>query len=143
MATVKSIGLVLVSLATTLSPATPPLEVVAVVSARNPTTTLTKSQLVDIFLDRTRQFPDGRPAEPVDQSEGSAARARFYLTFSGWSPAQIKAYWSKIIFTGRGQPPPDVRDSREVKAFIAEHPNAIGYIEAESVDSSVKVLQVN
>ncbi|MDP2031195.1 MAG: phosphate ABC transporter substrate-binding protein [Thiobacillus sp.] len=115
-------------------------DVVAVVSAKNPVTALSKNQVVDIFLGKASRFPDGSPAMPIDQIEGSAARDEFYFKFSGKSPAQLKAHWSKIIFTGRGQPPREVSNSIEVKKLIAENPNAIGYIEQSLVDGSVKVL---
>jgi ABC-type phosphate transport system substrate-binding protein len=103
-------------------------------------TTLSKNQVVDIFLGKTSRFPDGSPAVPIDQVEASAARDEFYASFVGKSPAQLKAYWSKIIFTGRGQPPKEVSSSAEVKKLIAGNPNAIGYIEQNMVDGSVKVL---
>jgi len=115
-------------------------EVVAVVSAKNPVTALSKNQIVDIFLGKVSRFPDGGQAVPIDQAEGSAARDEFYTKFSGKSPAQLKAHWSKIIFTGRGQPPREVSNGIEVKKFIARNPDAIGYIESDLVDDSVKVL---
>jgi hypothetical protein len=52
----------------------------------------------------------------------------------------MKAYWSKIIFTGRGQPPNEVSSSAEMKKRIGENTAAIGYIELSMVDASVRVL---
>jgi ABC-type phosphate transport system substrate-binding protein len=115
-------------------------DVVAVVSSKNPLTSLSKSQVADIFLGKTVRFPDGVPAVPIDQEEGSPAREEFYATFTGKSPAQIKSHWTKIIFTGRGQPPRAVSNSAEVRKVIAANPQAIGYIERSAVDGSVKVL---
>jgi ABC-type phosphate transport system substrate-binding protein len=115
-------------------------EVVAVVSIRSPVTSLGKNQVVDIFLGRASRFPDGSPAVPIDQAEGSAARDEFYLTFAGKSPAQLKAHWSKIIFTGRGQPPKEGGGGAEVKRRLAENPMAIGYLEESQVDGTVKVV---
>ena len=115
-------------------------DVVAVISTRNPVTSMSKSQVADIFLGKTVRFPDGTRAEPIDQAEGSSARAEFYATFTGKSPAQIKSHWTKIIFTGRGQPPVAVSTSAEVRRLIAANPRAIGYIERGAVDSTVKVL---
>jgi ABC-type phosphate transport system substrate-binding protein len=115
-------------------------EVVAVVAAGNPVSMLSKSQIADIFLGRKTLFPDGSKATPIDQAEASPAREMFYLKFAGRTPAQIKAFWSKIIFTGQGQPPPEVSNDAEVKKFIAKHPDAIGYIEQSMVDDSVKVI---
>jgi ABC-type phosphate transport system substrate-binding protein len=115
-------------------------DVVVVVSSTSQVTTLSKSQVVDIFLGKSARFPDGSPAVPIDQAEGTAARDEFYSSFAGKSAAQIKAHWSKIIFTGRGQPPNSVSNSDATKRLLAENPHAIGYIERNLVDNSVKVL---
>lgn len=137
------VGLVLVVLAMSLSGSAAATDVLAVVSAGNPVTTLSRNQAVDIFLGRANRFPDGRPAVAIDQVEGSPARDAFYAGFAGMSPAQVKAHWSKIIFTGRGLPPRAVASSIEVRKRIAEDPHAIGYVEAGVVDHSLKVLFVD
>jgi ABC-type phosphate transport system substrate-binding protein len=130
----------LLGLALSLGSGATEAEVVAVVSSRCPETALSRNQLADIFLGRSSRFPDGKQAVPIDQAEGSAARDEFYATFTGKSPAQVKAHWSKIIFTGRGQPPPEVSNSIEVRKRVAGDPAAIGYIDRKLVDDSVKVL---
>jgi ABC-type phosphate transport system substrate-binding protein len=117
-------------------------EVVAVVSARNPVAPMTKNQIADIFLGKTSRFPTGGQAVPIDQAEGAAEREQFYLNFTGKSPAQLKAHWAKIIFTGRGQPPLEVANGAELKRHLAENPNALGYIERSLVDDSLKVVLV-
>ena len=117
-------------------------EVVAVVSARNPVTTLSGSQIADIFLGKSARFPDGSAAVPIDQAEGSAPREAFYIEFAGKTPAQLNAHWSKIIFTGRGQAPAEMASGAEVRKRVAENPRAIGYLDRSSVDSGLKVLAV-
>jgi ABC-type phosphate transport system substrate-binding protein len=115
-------------------------DVVAVVSAKNPNTSLSKNQIADIFLGKAARFPDGSLAVPVDLTEGAALRNEFYLKLTGKSAAQLKTHWSKIIFTGRGQPPKAVADSAEIIKLLATNTNGIGYIEQDKVDSSVKVV---
>ena len=115
-------------------------DVVAVVSASSPIMSLSKSQVTDIFLGRVSRFPDGSQAVPIDQVEGSSVRDQFYVKVAGKSPAQVKAFWSKIIFTGRGQPPKAVPNSIDMKKRIAENPAAIGYIEEQLVDDTVRVV---
>ncbi len=140
MTLMNRIGFCVVGLALSLSNATAVAGVVAVVSSRSPVTASSKNQVMDIFLGRASRFPDGQQVVPIDQAEGSAARDEFYAKFAGKSAAQIKAHWAKIIFTGRGQPPTEVSNSREVKKRLAENPNAIGYIDENLVDGSVRVL---
>lgn len=115
-------------------------DVVAVVSAKSPITSLSKSQVTDIFLGRATRFPDGTPAVPIDQIEGTAVHSEFYASFTGRTVTQVKAYWSRIIFTGRGQPPKVVLNDGELKQLLANDPHAIGYLERSDIDSSVKVL---
>ena len=117
-------------------------DVVAVVSAKSPITSLATHQVADIFLGKTSRFPDGSIAVPVDLPEESPARERFYAQLTGKSPAQMKAHWSKIIFTGRGQPPKEASSPAEARKAIAANPGAIGYLDASQVDASVKVLAV-
>jgi ABC-type phosphate transport system substrate-binding protein len=140
MPLMNRIGFGFIGLALSLSSGTATADVVAVVSSRSPLTELSKNQVVDIFLGRVSHFPDGEQALPIDQAEGSAARDEFYAKFAGKSAAQIKAHWAKIIFTGRGQPPEEVPNSIEVKKSVIKKPHAIGYIEKNMVDSSVRVL---
>ncbi len=115
-------------------------DVVVVVSSKSPVTSLSANQVADIFLGKVSRFPDGNNAVAIDQAEDSPARDVFYAQYTGKSAAQVKSHWSKIIFTGRGQPPREVPNSIEVKKRIAENPNAIGYIDQNLVDGSVRVL---
>lgn len=114
--------------------------VVAVVSAKSAVTTLSREQVADIFLGRTSRYPNGDPAVALDQVENSVARDEFYVKYAGKAPAQIKAHWSKVIFTGRGQPPPEVGTDGDVKKRLTNNPNAIGYVEETAVDPSVRVV---
>ena len=114
--------------------------VVVVVSAKSQVMVLNPNQISDIFLGKTNTFPNGGQAVPIDLTEGTPARDEFYAKLTGKSAAQIKAHWSKIIFTGRGLPPKEVLDGNEVKRRLAENPNAISYMDQNMVDNSVRVL---
>ncbi len=129
-----------VGLALCLGTGTVRADVVAVVSSKSAVMTLSRSQVADIFLGKTARFPNGSPAVPIDQAETSAVREMFYIRFTGKSASQMKAHWSKIIFTGRGKPPKAVSNSTEARMLIARNVQAIGYLERASIDSSVKVL---
>jgi ABC-type phosphate transport system substrate-binding protein len=140
MTLISNAGLCVIGLALTLSTGAVMADVVAVVSAKSPITTLSNSQVQDIFLGRASRFPNGALALPIDQAEGSVVREEFYAKMAGKSAAQMKAYWSKIIFTGRGQPPQEAANSVEMKKRLIENPAAIGYIEKNLVDASLRVV---
>lgn len=134
------LGVGVIGLAWSLASGAAAADVVAVISAESPVTALSADQVADIFLGRAIRFPGGEVAVPIDQAEGSAARDEFYTAFTGKSAAQLKAHWSKIIFTGRGQPPKEVANGTEAKKLVVENPNAIAYLESSEVDGTVRVL---
>lgn len=116
--------------------------VVVVVSPENPVTEMPRLHLSDLYMGRTSSFPNGESAEPIDQEPGSRVRQAFYETYLGRSLSEIKAHWSKAVFTGRGRPPRGVDNGEEMKEFLAGNPEAIGYIDRSLVDESVRVVRV-
>jgi len=140
MALSRRIAIVLLAISPTLTGALASADVVAVVSAKSAVKALTSSQVADIFLGRVSRFPNGVLAVPIDLRDGSPERDQFYAKITGKTPAQVKAYWSKIIFTGRGQPPKAVPTELDVKKIIAANDTAIGYIDASLLDDSVRAL---
>ncbi len=115
-------------------------DVVVVVSSKSAVATLTAEQISDLFLGKAATFPGGAAATPIDQAEGAAPREEFYTKVVGKSATQVKAYWSKLIFSGKGQPPKEVADNAAVKKQLADNPGAIGYIDKSAVDGTVKVV---
>lgn len=115
-------------------------DVVVVVSAKSTATPLSADQAAEIFLGRAITLPGAGDVVPIDQSEGSPARDVFYQKVAGKNAAQLRAYWSKQIFTGKGTPPKDVSNDGAVKAMVAAKPGLIGYIDKDAVDASVKAL---
>jgi hypothetical protein len=118
------------------------LDVVVVVAAASPTAALGRSELADLFLGRVAEFPDGRPAVPIDHREGCPVRAEFNSEYLGRSAAQVKAHWSQVIFTGRGSPPRSVAGDDQLRRLIASDPTAIGYLERRLVDASLRIVRI-
>ena len=113
-------------------------ELVVIVSVKNPLAALRADQVADIFLGQVGRFPDGGDAVALDQGIGSVQRDEFYAKVTAKTPAQVKAYWSKMIFTGRGQPPREAPGSAAIRKLVADNPALIGYIDRSALDSSVK-----
>jgi len=115
-------------------------ELVVIVSAKSPLAALRPDQVADIFLAQTGRFPDGEPAVALDLPLGSPLRDTFYSSMAGKSPAMMKAYWTKMVFTGRGQPPRELANSAAVRRMVADNPSMIGYIDRAALDPSVKAV---
>ena len=106
-------------------------EIIAVVNNAN-ATALTKNDVSRIFLGKMKKYT------PVNMSSGNALRAEFNKKALKKSSNQVKAYWSKLVFSGKGTPPKELASDAEIKAFVASNPNAIGYIDIASLDGTVK-----
>jgi hypothetical protein len=117
-------------------------DAVAVVSSKSAIITVSKVELGDIFLGKSNQLRGGVKAVPIDLEEGSSTRDDFYRRLTGKSAAQLKTYWTKVIFTGRGEPPREAPNSAAMKKLILENSAAIGYLEANLVDASLRVVTV-
>jgi len=115
-------------------------DIAVVVASNSPVNSLSVAQVSDIFLAKSGTFPNGGPAVPIDQADSSTIRNEFYSKVTGKTPELLKAYWSKMIFTGQGEPPREIADSEKIKKLVANNPRYIGYIDKASVDASVKVV---
>lgn len=124
-----------------LLPALASAEVVVIVHP-SVAATGTKDDVANVFLGKSPTL-GGVSLTPIDQEEGSDARKEFYDKAAGKTPSQLNSYWSRIVFTGKGQPPRAVSDDSAVKEAVAKNKSLIGYIDSGALDSSVKkVLSV-
>lgn len=125
-----------------LSGSMAPPDLVVIVSARSTAPLLRTDQVAAIFLGQAAQLPDGALVTPIDQPVGTMTRDEFYERVASKSPALLKAYWSKLLFTGRGQPPREVGGNAAVRKMVADTPGYIGYIDRSALDASVRPILV-
>ncbi|MDP8983567.1 MAG: hypothetical protein M3N97_00730 [Pseudomonadota bacterium] len=95
---------------------------------------MSKTQVANVYLGRSTDFT------PVDLPESNAVRDAFYKKVADRDAAQVKAVWTRIVFTGQGKPPKELPDAAAVKKAVAADPKAIGYIDKSEVDASVKIV---
>lgn len=112
---------------------------IAVVVHPSNATALTKDDLSRLYTGRTNNFPDGNSAVPVNLADSAPLRSEFDEKALGRSSSQVKAYWSKLVFTGKGTPPKEVASAAEVLQLVSNNPNIVGYVDAAEVTSAVKV----
>lgn len=95
---------------------------------------LTKEQIADIFLGKDTSYL------PVDLPESAPLRADFYKKVTGRDLNQVKATWTRLVFSGKAKPPKEVADATGVKKAVTQDAKAIGYIDKSAVDDTVKVI---
>jgi len=140
--TLRRVATLSLSLALGLAAANASAELVVVVSSRSPVAAMSADQVAAIFLGQSGRFPDGAQAVAIDQQLGSNQRDGFYRQVTGKTPALLKAHWSKLVFTGRGQPPREMPGDAAVRRLVADNPSLIGYIDRAALDASVRAILV-
>ncbi len=107
-------------------------ETVVIANVRHADISLTMEQLKKIYLGKLTRLPNGSIVQPLDQPDGPE-RDAFYLTLTGKSSAQMKAYWSRQMFTGLGQPPIEASSAEAVVKEVGKDPEHIGYVDRTAV----------
>lgn len=118
-------------------------EVVVAVSEQSSIKTLSRLQLTDIYLGRLTQLPSGYAVTPLDQAEPSGSHHQFYQHYLGRTAAEIRAHWSRLIFTGRGQPPKAVAGDAAMADALIDNPSAVGYLNTEALREGLRVIDID
>ena len=132
---------ILLSMALMLTAVTTAQAEVAIIVHPSNNQTLTTGDIARIYLGKTRYFPDGSDVKPFDLKEGLPVRVAFLKAMVGKSESQMKTYWSRLIFSGNGIPPKVAADDDEVKKWVSENKEGLGFIDVISVDESIKVIK--
>lgn len=115
-------------------------ELVVIVNARSGVAAMTRNEVINIFFGRYRQFFNGLEAQPVDLVDGVPERSRFYAALVGKDLADVDAYWSRQIFSGRMRPPARVASAEDVIKWVATHPGGIGFVDLNKADARVRIV---
>jgi len=113
---------------------------VAIVVHPSNDASLDKKFIVKLYMGKKSKFSNGRIALTLNAVAGSEIRDEFNNKVIGRSSQKVNAYWAKLVFTGKGIPPKEVSSDAEVLQTVAANVDAIGYVDAASVNDSVKVI---
>lgn len=115
-------------------------EIAIIVHPDNKMDKIEVKQAAQIFLKKVKKFPVGGKANPVVQKDGSSVFENFNKIVLKKSASTLKAYWSKVIFTGKAVPPKTADTDEDVIKIVSSDKEAIGYIDSSKVNASVKVI---
>jgi hypothetical protein len=114
-------------------------DIAIIVHPSFPGTGLSKSDFASLYLGRTSTFPGGSQATPIDLASGPV-RDQMLSQLLDKTDAQMAHIWSRLVFSGNAKSLSRVADDKAMLERVAKDPSAIGYVDASSVNSSVKVL---
>lgn len=114
---------------------------VVIVNAQNPVDSLSKKDVTRIFLGKRKEFPSRQEAVPLNHADSTDRAIEFAQKVLSKSRSQMNSYWSRMIFTGKGQPPKQIEGGdAEVVQQVANNPKFVSYVNKDAVDASVKVV---
>ena len=99
-----------------------------------------QSDLQRLFLGKSSALPGGTKVIPINIASGNAVRDEFNTKVLGKSDSQLNSYWSRLVFTGKAQPPKDVGSEADVINLVKSNPNMIGYVSSGTAGGDVKVI---
>lgn len=88
---------------------------------------LDQNTLKRLYLGKESAF-QGKTVELADLPGGNAVRDEFYQKLTNKKPQQIKAYWAKLVFSGRATPPHELSDDKSVVEWVMASPGRLGYV---------------
>jgi hypothetical protein len=97
-----------------------------------------------LFLGRSRFFPNGQKARPLDYTVDSTLRTRFFETLTGKNIADINTYWATLRYSGRFNPPKAFALETDILQQLQGDLDTIAYLHAASIEElerqNLKVL---
>ncbi len=106
------------------------------------TDSITAKEAQKIWLGKKKSL-GGVSVKLSDLPKGNASRDHFYESVVKKNEKKLKAYWAKIVFSGKGTPPKMLSSDSDVISWVASTPGAVGYVDSAAVDDSVKVLMTS
>lgn len=91
----------------------------------------------ELFLGKRRRLPNGDTPHLVIHTDAQAA---FCNSVLGKRESQVKAAWSRLVFSGRARPPTEHDSAGDVIRAVAARDDALGYIRADALGPGVKVV---
>ena len=102
--------------------------------------TISAAELKRVFLEEKISL-DGTHVEPILEKDGPVHEA-FLQEYLGLSEDDLQAYYSTLVFTGRGFMPKALGSDAEVVAYVARTRGAIGYVSRATSVEGVKTLAI-
>ena len=99
---------------------------------------VTTIELVELWLGQAKTIRGVR-LEAMDLDEQEPLRSRFYQEVIGMTDRQLKAYWAKRVFMGKGFPPRMLQRS-SIENWVGAAADRIGYIDGEVIDATLKIV---
>lgn len=103
---------------------------------------LSRSALRAIFSMRLRTWPDGSLITVFVLSNHSPLHIQFSKKILNIFPYQLQRTWDRLVYSGTGQAPVELKSIHEMYDKVASIPGAIGYLTDKYIDAQVHTVKI-
>lgn len=101
---------------------------------------ITREDLYRLYFGKRSALPSGRKVVPV-LNEGDEELLKYFSSeMLQRSAQQLRSYWARQLFTGKGKPPVHVQSAVDLRELVAGDPKFIGFLWESDLDASVRVV---
>ena len=116
-------------------------KIAVIVGQKSLVTHVSVDDLRELYLRRTRLWPNGTRAVPINLPADNPLREHFSRVVLGRSTQDLVPYWNARYFEGI-TPPTVLPSSAAIRGYLAAEPAAIAYVPLEEVKATVRTLLV-
>ena len=111
-----------------------------IVHPDNPVGALDVAFLRDAYLKKTAAWGNGKTIRPIDLPASAAVRQRFLSRVLKKTPTQLRLYWNRKVFSGKGVPPAEVDNVAAAVAYVEGNLGAVAYLPIDAETGHAKVI---
>lgn len=113
-------------------------DVYIIVNANNPTTQLTRVELIKIFKGAKKTWNGGSNIVPVVQK----SEVKGFFDLMDTTKTKFDKYWIKLCLSGKGTPLNSLSSDSGVVLYVRGDRNSIGYVTSKDDLQGVKVVNI-
>jgi hypothetical protein len=103
---------------------------------------INQETLRSVMSMRMRVWEDGTPVRVFVLPDQHPLHQQFCKKVLGLFPHQLRRTWDRLVYAGLGQAPVEVASQQEMRRLVGATPGAIGYLEKDMIDDSVRQITI-
>ena len=113
-----------------------------VVNQNSPQKNISRNGISAIFKMRLRHWQDGSAITVFVLQDDDFLHKLFCKQVLNVFPHQMRRGWNKLVFSGTGQAPVQVKDKQEMIERLNSTPGGVGYLVADDIRDSIRILEI-
>ena len=125
-----------------------PEEIVLVCHKDVPLSTVSKAEVLEIFLGKTTSLGEKKVKIKLATLKDGPVHISFVRYYIKKTVSQFKNFWKKQVFSGKAKMPKSFNTEKELIEYVSQKEGAIGYVhiktsnDKELISKEVKIISI-